>query len=365
MAYPNSNVPGSLEDQDNQEVGRQSTPESRRRFEEQQYQSDAGHRQDVMDESRVKEKEILMAKLEQEILISGIKMEEADLIAFKDAVMEMINSSDPEAGAHIGSFLKRLDTHMDEAAQLREKGFNGDAINKTVQFLIQELKIIGKIQNKTTRDKVLTLLGLAIDPEKLESEVKSMAGKTGAAAIASFLPGGGLIDIYEAAKGKTVSGEKIGALGRTAKATLGSVSVGLDLATFGVGGKITKLVSGSKAASETIDAVKATAAIKKLMEMLSTVKSSTAMAKGITGAGHIVTLMGNYPKVVGAVSLAAQYGYKYKTGYKVAKALVKGTSIMHAGLASDKIDKATARTAINMHSGKNPNDNDNEQRRAA
>lgn len=94
--------------------------------------------------------------------------------------------------------------------------------------------------------------------------------------IASFVPGGGLIDLYEAKEGRTMAGEKISTASRIAKATFGAISVGADLATLGSSSVVkgaVKAVTGTNAVKKGVALVEGTKALATLKKMLAGIKT--------------------------------------------------------------------------------------------
>lgn len=347
-------------------------PDRSKRFAENQERQDRQKQEDQTDEAKIRKRDQIMATVQQEILMSGVTLGMQEMKDFYDAIVALVETATPEAGRHITAFLERLGQHTQKTSKLRDEGFGGQATVDTVKFLEDELTIIGKISDRHIRDQVTMLLGFAVNPDKLEQEIEGIKNKTLGWTIASFVPGGGLIDLYEAKEGRTMAGEKISAAGRVAKATFGAVTVGMDLSTFGAfsaaKGLVAKVVGTSSTLQKGINFVRASETLGKLKTMLQV----KGMAASFATANKISGLLQKCPKLSEYAVKTSIYvvgnSQKIKAAAKGAKYGFKGAKLYNADRTADdrqenigqstrKIAQATGNAGAKLaidHAIKNP-----------
>ncbi len=167
----------------------------------------------------------------------GVEMSEEDLRALYQILPDLFSDTNPDMSKYLQGFLPRLEQTMDHAATLKRTEFGGEALKVLVEFLEQEQETISHIPNETTREQLLALLATSLNVEQLEADLKSQATKELGWGAVKLLPGSSLIDIMEAAQGRTLTGEEMSMGSRALNGLKGAGLLFLDLgglATFGL-----------------------------------------------------------------------------------------------------------------------------------
>lgn len=314
-------------------------------------------------ERSAEEEEIAMEKeaLAEQLEKGGLKLTEEEIQGLYDAIPDLVNGISPEFSEYMQGMMPRLEKTMDAVENFKKEGNEYKGVETLADFLGEEMDGIEKIKDEDTRNQLISFMKSTIDIEKVVADMKKQTTVDGATELAKVVPvfGPG-IDLAEAARGRTVAGEKLSGGKRVVRASVGTACMVLDVAGIATGGTTTAArvgISAAKAGKSAAEVAKAASGAYKAAKAAEKIgKTATLAARGAR-IGKTVTrfaalsrkttklnrisktifkvgkLIQKYPKLAGVISKTIKLRSKYKgvrNNIKLAGKVVKVARVARA-----------------------------------
>ena len=259
------------------------------------------------------------------------KITEKEYLELPGTMPEILGGNNPE----ITEYLKSLNPRVENFVEEMTKEENLDKkITKITAFLKTEEKNLKTAKlPKQIKDQILASIAQALDIEKIEEEISHKSKMELLALGLYMVPGvGSLTMYYEAAKGKTISGDKLSAGKRALHVGVATLYAGLDIAalfsmgaTEGIaeGAKAAEVgVKGAKGAKAAVEGAKVVKTIKRFAALLRATKKGKKLARVIYKSGKIIE---KSPKLVSKLGKASLKRKEMKDKVKVAGKIWKSS----------------------------------------
>lgn len=224
------------------------------------------------------------SNLEKILLKEGSELKAEDFKEVYDAIPELFSKTNPELRNYLKGFSPRLETILQETADLKGKKLDAEAYKRFAEFLSLEMKHAEVIKDPALKKFMISQIGALINIEQLEQDVDSNKNFNYFSKGMDALPAVGSMKMaYETYQGRTATGEKLEGLNRAVHG--GMAVAGMAFDAFEIATGIETLGAGVVVGEAGKIAVKETAmAIGKYAAKEAAITVGKSAAKGTASA---------------------------------------------------------------------------------
>ncbi len=276
----------------------EAAPESGTRprlTEEEKAEQAAEDHQQEEEKSHIDEMRAIFTSL---MLQEDIDIDPKELQELQEALPFLFTESSPEFEEFIEKINPEINKMVEEVDALRAKGETLKAVEKVGEFLKSTEAEISGMPDSKLKEEILAYIGMALKVSEMEADMNAQLKLELMSVGVDLIPvvGSGKM-IYEAARGRTMSGEVLSKSGRllhAGEATLFLALDGVSIAGLFLGGVPTAAAQGSKAAVVGLKGMEAGRVLTRFAALIRKTTKSRKAAKTIFKVGM---LMRKYPKL--------------------------------------------------------------------